>query len=182
MIEFVIPVKRSSEFRLHPLGFFYLEDHLPGGKSHRVHIWLPNEIETAENDRHQHSFSINSMVIVGGLRSELFHFRESSEGNQREFVVSYSSGHSILSPTGRVGTLDRFSIFETGAGASYFLEAGIIHRINTIKRPCVTLLKTQDRGTKILSYGRQLNELPFERRAVNEFEARRIEELLASLV
>jgi hypothetical protein len=177
MITLAIAAERSKEFRLHPLGFFYLQH-----SNQRLHVWLTEGPHCAENDRHIHSFDINSKVIVGSMRNELFQFQEAPSGTDREFLVAYEGGHSILSPTGRMGSLTMFSAFDSVAGASYFLEAGVIHRVIVTEKPCVTALKTEERGIRSLSYGRQANELPFDRRLVNRHEVDEIRNLLNGIV
>jgi hypothetical protein len=181
MTRFVNAAQRSREFRLHPLGFFYLQDVVARGSNRRVHVWLPTGPDPAENDRHQHSFDINSRIMVGSMRNELFQFRETSSGTDREFAVGYEQGQSILSTTGRIGRLDLFSAFDSVAGASYCLEAGVIHRVVVTKKPCVTMLTTKERGIRIFSYGQQREELPFARRIVNANEAHQIEKVLGDM-
>jgi hypothetical protein len=117
MTDMLAVIRRSAEFRLHPLGFFYLEDRITNGTTRRTHVWLPESPDNPENERHQHSYDINSSVALGRIRSELFRFREMPSGTDREFAVTYDGGRSILSPTERIGNLELISIFETAAGA-----------------------------------------------------------------
>jgi len=181
MTDNTITAKRSGEFRLHPLGFYYLLDKIAGVATRRIHIWLSPDITHPENDRHQHSFDIRSQILAGRLRSDLFLFHETPSGLEREFVVHYQEGRSELVPTGREGELACFCSFESVAGTRYFLKAGTIHRATAIQTPCVTILHTEDREIDILSYGRNMNELPFSRRRVNEEEADAIATVLRSI-
>lgn len=181
MSDLVIAKRRIAEFRIHPLGFFYLQDRKQNGVNHRVHIWLGGGAARPENDRHQHSFDIDSSVVVGRMQSQLFQFRESRDRNIKEYSVQYKAGRSILSPTNRSGFLELLSEFEAVAGTSYYLMAGIIHRVTITERPCVTVLTTKERGVPIFSYGTQQQEQPFERRVVNKEEANKIEALLEKL-
>jgi hypothetical protein len=71
-----------------------------------------------------------------------------------------------------------FSAFDSVAGSSYFLEAGVIHRVIVTERPCVTALKTEERGIPIRSYGTQANELPFDRGLANRHEVDEIRNLI----
>ena len=45
---------RVREFRLHPLGFFYLLDGAGEGQARRVHLWLPGgrTLRTVGPDTH----------------------------------------------------------------------------------------------------------------------------------
>ena len=178
MTDIATAMHRSGEFRLHPLGFFYLQDRLSIDTIRRIHIWLSDELEHPELDRHQHSYDIRSRVVLGSLRSELFQFKQCSDRIVQEFAVTYEGGRSILSPTGRTGDLELFSAFESAAGTSYDLKAGVIHRVVVAERPCVTMLMTKERGIPIYSYGEQASETPFARRLANTGEANQIKELL----
>jgi hypothetical protein len=181
MTTLAIARGRTAEFRLHPLGFFYLQDRLASGENRRIHVWLSAGKDPPENDRHQHSFDIHSHVLVGRMRSELFRFRETPSGTEREFAVGYRENRSILSATGRIGALEVFCAFDSAAGTSYFLEAGIIHRVTITERPCVTILTTKEHGIPIFSYGKESTERPFDRRLVNANEAQDIEQLLGAI-
>jgi hypothetical protein len=180
MIDISAAIARSGEFRAHPLGFYYLQDSRKDGTSYRVHVWLPHGPDRPENDRHQHSFDIHSSIRLGRMRSELFRFVEASDGETMEFLVNYGKAESTLSPTGRSGRLETMAIFESSLGDSYFLAAGTIHRVAVIERPCVTCLRTVERGSPMFSYGRQSGEPPFDRRLVRSVEQDEIAALLKS--
>lgn len=180
MKNLVEAAERAVEFRLHPLGFFYLQDLVEEGRFRRVHVWLPGGPDRPENDRHQHSFDIESVMIAGRMRSELFRFVEDSGGIEVEYAVSYEGKTSILSPSGRRGLLLPIASFETIAGAKYRLEAGVIHRVSVTEKPCVTMLETQERHIRIFSYGRD-NEAAFDRRLCTKSEAEEIRRQLVGL-
>jgi hypothetical protein len=177
MTDMLTVIRRSAEYRLHPLGFFYLEDRIAKDRTRRTHVWLPGSSNSPENDRHQHSFDINSSVVLGCIRSELFRFQEIPSGTEREFAVTYDKGRSILLPTGRIGNLELISAFETAAGSSYFLRAGVIHRVAASEKPCITILTTQEHGVPIFSYGSNESEPRFERRLVTAREECQIDEI-----
>jgi hypothetical protein len=181
MKELIAAAQRVDSFRLHPLGFFYLQDVRGVESAQRVHVWLPNGPEGLVNDLHQHSFDIESLVVTGRMRSELFRFRETTEGGKTEFAVSYEVGKSLVRPTGRRGMLDALASFETIAGARYRLEAGVIHRVIVDVRPCVSVLTTTERGAPIYSYG-VAKEDPFLRRAPQPEEAHSIAAVLHDLL
>nr|WMC98908.1 hypothetical protein RAR13_09510 [Aminobacter aminovorans] len=164
---------RVREFRLHPLGFFYLQVGEGEGRAQRVHVWLPGGPDRPENDRHQHSFDIDSLVVAGRMRSELFSFEEVEGGPEAEFAVAYEGKASILSPSGRKGQLLPIVSFDTVAGATYRLEAGVIHRVAVTERPCITLVQTQERHIPIFSYGHE-DEATFDRRLCSDGEAEEI--------
>ena len=164
-------IERAAEFRLHPLGFFYLLDRHLDGNLQRFHVWTAEGEDRHENECHQHSFDIHSVILLGRMRSELFSFVETSGGQEQEFKVLYKNGKSTLLPTGRAGVLEALSTFESSTGNRYFLRAGVIHRVTIVEWPCVTALQTIDRGISIFSYGGNADESPFDRRLVTEAEA-----------
>jgi hypothetical protein len=169
-------IKAASQahaFRLHPLGFFYLQEGLAEGLVQRIHIWLPNCPHRPENSCHQHSYDIESLVVAGRMRSDVFSFKVEEGGPDVEFAVSYEGKTSIQLPSGRRGHLLPITSFETVAGASYRLEAGVIHRVEVVERPCITLVQTQERHIPIFTYGRE-DEIAFERRLCCEKEAETI--------
>ena len=170
-------MRRAEAFLLHPLGFFYLQDDLGNGETRRVHVWLPDEEGRADNDCHQHSFEIDSLIVAGRMHSTLYNFRPTDNGPEREFVVAYDSGRSLLRPTGRRGVLDLTASFEVAAGQRYHLSAGVVHRVTVIGRPCISILTTTERGAPIYSYGGN-DEPSFFRRSPNEREAATIREVI----
>lgn len=174
-------VNHAHEFRLHPLGFFYLQDGAVDGRSKRVHVWLPIGLEWPDNDRHQHSYDIESLVVAGRMRSYLFSFNEEDGGPDLEFAVSYEGTASVQSPSGRSGRLVPIASFETVPGASYRLEAGVIHRVEVVERPCITLVQTQERNIPVFTYGHD-NEATFVRRTCTESEAEQIRSQLLAAV
>lgn len=169
--------EQAHTFRLHPLGFFYLQEGVAEGLMQRIHIWLPNFPDRPENSCHQHSYDIESLVVAGRMRSDVFSFKDEEGGPDLEFAVSYEGKTSIQSPSGRRGHLLPITSFETIAGASYRLEAGAIHRVEVVERPCITLLQTQERNIPIFTYGHE-DEVAFERRLCCEKEAEKIRRYL----
>lgn len=171
-------VCQSDKFRLHPLGFFYLSGTTEQGLSRRVHVWLDGDTGRRANECHLHSYDIVSLAVAGVLRSELFLFDPTTDGTDVEFVVSYRADESISRPTGRRGILSPVGSFETATGASYWLKAGVIHRVQVKTRPCVTVLRTWERGVPIFVYGSDNEKRPFSRRLATPEEAQRISEAL----
>lgn len=176
-------IDERENFRLHPLGFFFLAKEQPEGTNRRVHIWSEELFSEKQisNDLHMHSFDIYSTIFVGCMKSELFKFREVPDGGEQEFSVKYEGERSTLLPTSRKGILENISSFESRTGCSYFLSAGTIHRVSISNRPCISLLVTQERNFPILCYGKD-DEKPFERRLVNSAESKDILRLLKSIV
>jgi hypothetical protein len=163
-------LNRLSEFRVHPLGFHYLQDDFGDGFARRIHVWIECGLDVPEKDCHSHAYDIDSLIVIGTLHSELYHFVEKDGGAEVEFRVGYDAGKSMLTPTGRRGALDPIASFETAAGSRYRLEAGIIHRATVIERPCVTVLRTRHSGVPIFAYGDGGGERPFSRGNVEALE------------
>lgn len=180
MTELAEAARRAREFRLHPLGFFYLQDAAGEGRTRRIHVWLPDGPDRPENDRHQHSFDIESFVVAGRMRSELFRFEELAGGSDAEYAVTYDGQESILKPSGRSGKLFPIASFETVAGSGYRLEAGVIHRVAVMQRPCISVVRTLERRIPIFSYGHE-TEAAFDRRLCSADEAELIQRHLVDV-
>lgn len=107
------------------------------------------------------------------MRSELFRFEEEADGPEAEYAITYDGQESILTPSGKRGRLLPIASFETAADASYRLEAGVIHRVAVIERPCITVVRTFDQRVPIFSYGHE-DEEAFDRRLCTDGEAEQI--------
>jgi hypothetical protein len=167
MIKLADGLERLHEFRVHPLGFYYLQNDLGDGIVHRLHVWTEQGLNAPDKDRHSHAYDIESKVVIGAIRSEVFDFRETPEGLDVEFLVGYDGTKSTLAATGRRGVLVPVVAFETSATCRYRLEAGVVHRVTVMQRPCVTIFSTRDRGLPIHSYGDGESERPFSRNNVS---------------
>ncbi|MGV8856528.1 MAG: hypothetical protein ACOH2L_18035 [Devosia sp.] len=181
MIDVADAIALSANFRAHPLGFYYLQKHQSDGTSFRVHVWLPDGSKSPENDNHQHSFDIHSSIRLGRMRSELVRFIELPNGEEVEFVVDYGKARTTLLPTGRLGKLETTAVFESSAGDNYYLQAGVVHRVAVVEKPCVTFLRTVEKGAPILSYGKEVEEPPFDRTLVTQEERAAISALLEAV-
>ena len=171
MTELVEAAGRAEAFRLHPLGFFYLHHEIAQGVSRRVHVWLETSVAPRANDRHLHSYDIESIVVAGALFSELYQFNQHAGGTVFESVVSYGMDESVGRPTGKRGVLRRIVSFETSAGTSYWLKAGVIHRVAASVLPCVTMVTTSERGIPVFVYGPAEEKQPFVRRLATYSES-----------
>ena len=172
--------ERGHEFRVHPLGYFFLQDEMSPGNSSRIHVWLDVRASSINNVWHQHSYDISSRLVTGKMRNELFNFVEREDGKIFEFLLRYESNQSMLNPTGRRGELRRMSAFEIIGGAQYWLEAGVIHRVLVDVVPCISIVSVTEQGAPLYSYGPCLVEPPFTRRFVDVVEADRISAALCS--
>jgi hypothetical protein len=185
MITLKNALERVEEFRLHPLGFFYLASEGTEGIRYRFHLWLEHMNEPGGiNQFHTHSFDLESTALNGKLRNEIFTFSTQSdihpspEPDIQEFEVKYEDNESVLFSTGKNGYLQQICAFELSKGCSYFLAAGTIHRAVVVERPCITQVRTVERQGSILSYGSFLTEQSFSRRRANRPEIELLERTL----
>lgn len=185
MRELADAIERKQEFRIHPLGFYFLQDYISSTKraTRRIHVWLSNGPNRPANDQHTHAFDLESLVVTGTLRNELFQFKENKHGSTTEFKVSYRSSESTLNPTGRRGNLEQLASFITLPGSRYQLKAGVIHRAVTLDLPCVSVLSTHLCEDPIIySYGTSAEDRPFLRRFVDHDEASKIACILEEIL
>lgn len=169
-----------SDFHLHPLGFYYLQAHSSATGACRIHVWL-NESRSYAHKIHSHSFDIESRVVSGGLKSDIFEFVQQTNGKYFEYAVTYEGDKSELIPTQRRGDLVRCCTFISTEGDKYFLRAGLVHEVSTVRVPCITVFTSIERGADIRSYGDERPEIPFVRRPVNPQEIERLREVLVHM-
>ena len=169
-------IRHASEFRVHPLGFFYLEESVGPGRTRRIHVWLPGEPTRPEIATcHSHAFDVESVVLIGRLENVVFEFVQKPGGPIHQLEVLYTGDRSGLVPTGRTGTLRVVaSFFSSPSEESYSIRAGVIHRADAVRRPCVTVLRTTRQFEQSYSYGTGTPERAFDRRIVTPGEARSI--------
>jgi len=127
----------------HPLGFVVLTEQLDNNLALRYHVWpvgwsLPHGQEGSET--HDHSYELNSLVILGSLRQRTFKPISDECGSYDTWKVAYSPGTSSLHRIGqkvnlRVDADDTFV-----AGTAYRLSAGLPHHVEMIERPAATLV------------------------------------------
>lgn len=172
---------RVKEFQLHPLGFFYLYLADRGDMKERVHVWT-SDLGIADNEYHSHSFDISSKILKGKMRTGVYSFLENKFGKFYQYTVSYQNSESKLERTEVRGSLEVSVEFDNSPGTEYFLSAGIIHKVQILSAPCISVLKTYEKNKEIFSYGETKDiEPPFTRRLVNNSEADEISEVLASV-
>ena len=175
-------IHHVREFKKHPFGFSYFQNKIGRGIYTRVHVWFEPVEDRPPNDSHQHSYVLESKVVLGQLANELFRFQDSKKGSVLEFAVSYEYGEATLRSTGRSGLLAPIASFVTSCGGQYRLEAGVIHRVSMEVIPSVTVVTTIERGMPVFAYGPGDVERPFLRRIVDSAEAARIESVIGDAI
>ena len=171
-------IEHIREFRKHPFGFSYFQNRICRDIYTRVHVWFETVEDRPPNEFHQHSYVLESRVVLGQLVNDLFRFQDSEKGPILEFAVSYQNGGATLRSTGRSGLLAPIASFITSCGGQYRLEAGVIHRVRVGVIPSVTVVTTIERGMPVFAYGPGDEERPFVRRKVDSSEAARIESVI----
>lgn len=177
-----IAIENIESFKRHPLGFFYWASDKSEIEKQRVHIWLPDQLIEPENNCHQHSFDIESKILMGRMKSTKFKFTERIGGAQKEFKVEYNDTNSALLPTGRSGGLSVISDEEYAAGDQYSLFSGEIHKVSILEKPCVTILTTVERYKPVFAYGEDNEEPTFDRKKVNANEINEIFRVFENLL
>jgi hypothetical protein len=141
----------NGNARNHPLGFFYASESLGDGLNLRYHLWPSSwEMPTLEQGRedHDHTYRLNSIVVAGELRHRTFEAFDDPQGTHEILEVSYNSGDSVLSPSGRIVRVTCSGDERYVAGQCYQLRPGTIHRAVPVKLPMATIVVTTDDDNK----------------------------------
>lgn len=175
---------RLDEFRVHPLGFWYLKIKISDLFMVRMHVWTEKNRSNSfvENDIHQHSFHLVSRVLLGNIDNRLFNFVPNQAGSEVEYKIQYSGLRTTINPTGRVGYLSKIAQFSSPAGTSYELDAGIPHEITITKHPCVTSVLMEEKSAKTLCYGNDDSEPAGFRRSLTPSETAKLVEVLSNCI
>lgn len=174
-------IDRVSEFKIHPLGFYYLSYMDNDISSSRCHIWLNNKNLPNYNDVHNHSYDLHSVVMMGKIKNNIYRFIEDIYGDIREFDIDYNNGNSCPKLTGRRGLLELEAEFEISCGSKYYLRYGQIHKATVTQYPCVTDVKLVKMDGNIYSYGNYTTEENFHRRQVDIYDCKLILDVLVKL-
>ena len=138
----------------HPLGFMHFELTSIVGRAPservRLHLWSQ---ETREwQDRlgtiHSHTWELNSLVLLGGLKDTVYEAVENGAGKYRAVEVTYGPSGPESKPTGDLFELRGASVREVTASHAYRLPAGTLHGSEPLAVPTVTLLHARESGKR----------------------------------
>jgi hypothetical protein len=131
------------KFYYHPIGFIYSHLLTSDAVSMRLHIWSGEaRIQQPLWDVHDHVFAFESLVLTGSIRNETFDFLPGPTPNHGIFTARYDGNESVLTSTGRFGSLCEKSAVTTPAGGTYSVSAKELHRSCAIGTFVATLLRT----------------------------------------
>lgn len=131
-------------FLYHPLGFVYARILARGTATIRLHIWSEQgRPQMPLWDIHDHTFSFQSLVLLGKIRNECFAFIPDENGPVGLFTARYASASSILSSLGRFGDLRLCDVTLASAGECYTMQAEVLHRSCPCSDFVATLLRTE---------------------------------------
>lgn len=133
---------QQNMVRHHPLGFYYAVDSALEVPL-RYHVWpsdwaLP--ASQAGGDIHDHIFELNSAILLGALRHEIFDFQLSAAGDKEILRVRYDGNRAHLLRGNEFGELRRARDEIFREGTAYRLLPGVIHRAEPVTLPVVTLV------------------------------------------
>jgi hypothetical protein len=110
----------------------------------RYHIWpegwtVPKT--QLDSEIHDHTFELNSAILLGSIRQEVFEFSPQQRGAYELVRVRYvADGSATLRRDGECGTLHLKETDTFIAGSAYRLPLATIHRAIAVKVPAVTLV------------------------------------------
>jgi hypothetical protein len=127
----------------HPLGFLLVSEPLGGGACLRCHVWpagwaVPQGQESGQT--HDHSYELNSLVLLGSLRQQTFDAEFDVGGDHDVLRVDYTADASEPRSSGLRARLvaETDEIFD--AGTAYRLPAARVHRVDAVARPLATIV------------------------------------------
>jgi hypothetical protein len=137
-----VDIELSAGARRHPLGFLVVSEPLSGGFILRYHVWpagwaVPRGQESGQT--HDHSYELNSLVLLGSLRQRTFQTVLDMRGNYDVLEVDYTLLGSALRHTGLRARLVGDADETFGAGTAYRLTPATVHRVDAV-RPLATLV------------------------------------------
>lgn len=179
----------EQHVRNHPLGFFYASEALTDGRYLRYHLWPTGwEMPTLEQGKedHDHTYHLSSMMVAGGLRHRTFAAIDDPKGTHEILEVSYNSGDSMLSQSGRIVRVSCSEDRQYPAGSCYQLRPGTIHRAVPEKLPTATIVLTteddQQRKARVLAkVGEVHGPTSFHRGPLSQGQKQQVAASLANL-
>jgi hypothetical protein len=133
----------ESEFRCHPLGFYYATEHISAEHTLRYHIWPEGWVVPSSqkgSEIHDHVFELNSLVLLGELIHETFSFTPQTGGVHEIMRVQYIDEGTKIKRSSEFGRLSRDNEEVFMSGMAYRLGRGVIHRATARATPAATLV------------------------------------------
>lgn len=129
--------------RHHPLGFVVISEPIDESLVLRYHLWptdwaVPPGQENGQT--HDHCFELTSLIVGGSLRQQTYRPVLDEDGGYEVVSVDYTSGRSELHRTGTKARLEPETDKVFDGGTVYRLVPGVVHYIETVRRPAATLV------------------------------------------
>lgn len=124
----------------HQLGFYkFVLATIEGSyrRTVRLHYWKRSEVK---DDIHDHVASFASKVLVGSLRNEIYSTNISGELFVEETFVADGLGCIPSHAVKTENTLELKSQNLLGAGATYYLNYDVLHRLKPMSENLITLI------------------------------------------
>ena len=116
----------------HALGFIHCLLAKVNESELRLHVWREHDKHSSEQPEkiHDHLFSLNSYIIIGSIKNEIFELSEcSSESfDYQSFTVNYTIDGSTLIPRGQFFKVSDITSEVISHGSYYTVDSSQFHR------------------------------------------------------
>jgi hypothetical protein len=131
----LLPILKESNYLIdktyfHPLGFIYSKlFEFENSESLRLHIWDKERwYQEPLMDIHNHFYVVNSYIISGEMKNNLFQINNTKEPNYAVYVGSYTSQNDrILKKTNRLLNAEKINTEIIGVGNLYQITTDKLH-------------------------------------------------------
>jgi len=144
-LEHLSQLLASAQIRRQPLGFYrvYLTTQNAMQEGIYLHAWLDqNQFrQGAEPEVHSHIFDMNSTVLIGSLRNEIFTAKPALNGTHYFVKVHYNDGSPLREVENRMCRIELSHQENVSSGNEYTQKSGLFHRTIVTEYPLVTLMR-----------------------------------------
>jgi hypothetical protein len=169
---------KFGDVTIHPYGFYIIKTKVESLKQIRLHIWLPN-IRRSQNPDwppHNHNYDLDSIVIKGRLRHNIWDVKEVEVSRSILYQVSYDVGVSKLTKTHLFSSCEKSRTLLYEFNESYHLRRYSYHSVevaNDIAAVTLCIMTNPGNETQhVVGDMRGRDEYHFSRRSVSSEEQR----------
>lgn len=134
-----VPIISAQQAYEHPNGFLVFDLAQVDQLQLRLHIWDSNTLGQKAHSIHDHTYSVESIVIDGCIRQTTWSTGAENDQRFAEFEVDYLGEASTMKPTGRTLTVSPDAVDVFRAGTRYNLPEGVFHSVEVLEVPSATL-------------------------------------------
>jgi len=132
ILDYIIESYEDFSPNWHALGFIHCKLLTANGGTLRLHIWMSDEKNKDEQIEkiHDHLFSLNSFVISGEIKNELFDISEANKESftHRAYIVKYIGKDSCVKSNNKYYNVYNSSEEIIASAEYYTITSSMFHR------------------------------------------------------